>query len=238
MENFLCLGKAARVATCFSVAACALERAGMLDKTDLAKERLVMQEAKLAYARGKIDRALLILEPMDLNVGSVRQQWLSQRSAARGEAMRIKQYNFARRLLWATNWMVESGQCHGQPVVDRYRLALELQPGEKGHFALGQYMDFLLRSRSDEAQDEITHVIGTDEFARKYAVETLRCYAECLRVRVVRFCCTLNFHAIVDILIMTLSFYFLVHVYLHSMAQTIYFRACLDYSPYGSKYVH
>ncbi len=184
IENFLCLGKAARVATCFSVAACALERAGMLDKTDLAKERLMMQESKLAYARGHIDRALLILEPVDLNVGSVRQQWLSQSSssAARGGAMRIKQYNFARRLLWATNWMVESGQCHGQHVVDRYKLALELQPGEKGHFALGQYMDFLLRSRAKEAQDEIAQVIGTDELARKYAVETLHCYAECLRV--------------------------------------------------------
>ncbi len=208
VDNFLCLGKAARVARCFSVAACALERAGMLDKTDLAKESLMMQESKLAYARGHIDRALLILEPVDLNVGSARQQWLSHSSsgsAARDGAMRIKQYNFARRLLWATNWMVESGQCHGQHVVDRYKLALELQPGEKGHFALGQYMDFLLRSRAKEAQDEISQVIGTDELARKYAMETLHCYAECLRVSssstILRFWCTLNnFHSIVSVI--------------------------------------
>lgn len=37
-----------------------------------------------------------------------------------------------------------------QAVVARYKLALQLRPGwEKGYFCLGQYVDFLFKSRCD-----------------------------------------------------------------------------------------
>ncbi|CAN0034347.1 unnamed protein product, partial [Phaeothamnion confervicola] len=142
-----------------------------------------MQEAKLTHARGQVHRALLMLEPVEMDAQTLRaqlaaadaqrqQQGGSQRgaseraeaaTAAAAAAAAEERSEAARRLLLTTGWMVEAGQKHGQAVIDRFRLAIELQPTrEKSFFNLGQYMDLLFRLRLQELERQRQRLSKSD----------------------------------------------------------------------------
>jgi tetratricopeptide (TPR) repeat protein len=182
IDNWLCLGREARVAGQFSVAALALQKAGILDANAQAKQRLIIQEGKLAHAQGRIDEAILLLEPIDKDVNRLREE---SRSCRTPDAKR----QFSRRLLLATKWIVEAGQRHGTEVLRRYDLALSLHPSEKCYFALGQYNDFLYRAQlcatSDTGGSSAARPgkgLEADEVAQKYLISTLDAYAKSLMV--------------------------------------------------------
>ncbi|CAM9825662.1 unnamed protein product, partial [Ectocarpus sp. 13 AM-2016] len=98
-----------------------------------------------------VHRALVILEPVETDVDSLKALLTVDKgtiSKSRGgtaiggvgtsssslprSGLDIdgeERLQLARKLLLTTEWIVEAGQKHGQAVVARYKLALQLRPG-------------------------------------------------------------------------------------------------------------
>ncbi|CAM9686151.1 unnamed protein product, partial [Sphacelaria rigidula] len=128
-DNWLCLAKRARGAGQFAVAGAALRRACRLG---MCQGKLAFQEAKLAREREGVHRALVILEPVETDVESLRALVSLDTAAAAGgggsssSSSRLpgeplsavldqeERLQIARKLLLTTDWIVEAGQKHGQ----------------------------------------------------------------------------------------------------------------------------
>ncbi|CAB1117116.1 unnamed protein product [Ectocarpus sp. CCAP 1310/34] len=200
-DNWLQLAKRARAAGQFAVAGAALRRAGRLG---VCQDRLAFEEAKLAREREGVHRALVILEPVETDVDSLKALLTVKGTISKSRGGTTiggvgtsssslprsgldidgdERLQLARKLLLTTEWIVEAGQKHGQAVVARYKLALQLRPGwEKGYFCLGQYVDFLFKSRQPKTAAPRGGWAG-DELAHKLALQTMENYSRSLRAR-------------------------------------------------------
>lgn len=145
VENWVATAEQAQDAGRFRLAESALRHAACWG---LGGETLLVEEAKLLHAQGKVHEALLLLEPVDVDLPTLRRRVtdaVRHGTHLHGEDVKRQA---ATRLLLATDWMVQAGVKHGQQVLDRYKLALELRPkSEAAFFALAKYTDFLLEAR-------------------------------------------------------------------------------------------
>ena len=147
--GWLEVARTARAAGNASAATAALLHAG-----GLGSEVAAIQTAKLLYSRGEVHRALVALEPIERDVGAVvaslkagvEAATAAKDAVAVAAARRACELE-AKRLLHATNWMVESRLAGEAAVVARYKAVIELHMAwEKGHFHLGRYYDTVFRA--------------------------------------------------------------------------------------------
>lgn len=150
-EAWLTQAARATDAGCFRLAESALRQAACWPQCG---ERVTLQEAKLLQAQDRVHDALLLLEPVEVDVGLLRARMTDVVKSASGHVADTHREQAATRLLLTTNWMVEARVKHGQQVLDRYNLTTTLLPkSEACYFSLASYYDFLLDARGKELKD-------------------------------------------------------------------------------------
>ncbi|EWM21626.1 serine threonine-protein kinase [Nannochloropsis gaditana] len=161
VENWVATAEQAQDAGRFRLAESALRHAACWG---LGGETLLVEEAKLLHAQGKVHEALLLLEPNDVDLPTLRRRVTDAvRHGTHLQGEDVKR-QAATRLLLATDWMVQAGVKHGQQVLDRYKLALELRPkSEAAFFAMAKYTDFLLEARKKELEAGSREGAGGEE---------------------------------------------------------------------------
>jgi len=128
------------------------------------------ETAEILHDQGHVDRALLMLEAIEMDVHAVRMRIPRMDEAEKRLA--------ATRILLATNWMQESGQKQGDEVIARYEVVTQLQPqGARGWFHLGKYLDFLHKTQVQQAtlrQAQLANKSASPEQQQQAAVLVLR----------------------------------------------------------------
>jgi serine/threonine-protein kinase ATR len=180
-EDLLSYSKLARVGGNFSLAESAWRQAKCLSSSP---ERLLIQEAKLLHAQGQIDRALKVITPTEEDIRIVRNMAQARNGRAgskrRGESTTYNGEDTLRqvgkRILFATDWKVEAGQIHGDPVLEQYNLAREARPKwARAYFSTAKYFDLMLVSRRE------VHASEDDITVHDLAKKTLHFYTESLK---------------------------------------------------------
>jgi serine/threonine-protein kinase ATR len=139
----------------------------------------MLQEAKLLQAQDRVHDALLLLEPVEVDVGLLRVRMTDVIKSASGPVADTHREQAATRLLLTTDWMVEARVKHGQQVLDRYNLTTTLLPkSEACYFSLASYYDFLLDARGKELKD--TNERAQDGLYQSYLRCTIENYATSL----------------------------------------------------------
>jgi hypothetical protein len=151
-RGWLELARAARASGHPSTASFALLHAAQLGE-DVAS----LQSAKMLYAQGHVHRALTELEPVEPDFHKVVNDLLKacevdreipsapSRIAHRRAALRAKKLE-AKKILYATNWIVDARYAVEDTIRSRYQMVIKLESEwEKPYFFLGRYCDILLK---------------------------------------------------------------------------------------------
>ena len=174
----------------------------------------LFQECKLIRDSGRVLEALQMLEPVELDILHIQGVLKSKISAGVAVVLsapvshpiavdvvpsdkasmpdiesKMQREHLANRLVLAAKWMIEGKHRHGETVLERFLLALDLRPKwEEAAFELARYMDVMLSSHlSDEEQktgcptdDMLTHYVyaleyygKTAQFGHKYVIQAL-----------------------------------------------------------------
>ena len=179
-EDLLSYSKLARVGGNFSLAESAWRQAKCLTS---APEQLLIQEAKLLHAQGRIDRALQVIEPSEIEIGIVR-TILSQKQTGRSSSKRPTKQDalneaamrqIGKQILFSTDWKVEAGHIHGDPALKLYELARTARPRwARAYFSTAKYYDLMLVSRREK------YDLEDDGVVHELAQQTIYFYTESL----------------------------------------------------------
>lgn len=123
----------------------------LLHAADLGSDIASIHQAKLLYAQGQVHRAILELEPIERDLEAVVKAHTERYEAAANdrannhahfEAVERQKKLEAKKVLYATNWMVESRLLGEAAVIERYSKVIKLNENwEKGHFYLAKFYD-------------------------------------------------------------------------------------------------
>jgi len=151
-RGWLELARAARASGHPATASFALLHAAQLGE-DVAS----LQSAKMLYAQGHVHRALTELEPVEPDFFKVVNDLLRacevdkdaptspNKIKHRLAALRAKKLE-AKKILYATNWIVDARYAVEDTIRSRYLMVIKLESEwEKPYFFLGRYCDILLK---------------------------------------------------------------------------------------------
>jgi hypothetical protein len=199
VSDLLSYSKLARVGGNFPLAKSSWRQAKSLASSP---DSLIIQEAKILHAQGYTHRALQVIEPSESELTMVR-QYLEEKSlevSARvgadggrggggsGRGGRSRQqdhqsgaaastiHRIGKRLLYSTDWQVETGRTHGDPVLEMYELARQARPDwARAYFSTAKYYDLLLARRCETA------ALEKDPQIHELAKSAVHFYADSLR---------------------------------------------------------
>ena len=106
----------------------------------------------LVHDRGRLQEALLMLEPVELDVVAMH-NILNTPSEMVSHGLYSMQsvHRLADKILLATKWMSEGRHRHGKTILDRFHIVLGLRKHwDEGLFELARFLDILICSRSQE----------------------------------------------------------------------------------------
>lgn len=151
-RGWLELARAARASGHPATASFALLHAAQLGE-DVAS----LQSAKMLYAQGHVHRALTELEPVEPDFFKLVNDLLKacevdkdaptspKKLKHRQAALRAKKLE-AKKILYATNWIVDARYAVEETIRTRYLIVIKLESEwEKPYFFLGRYCDILLK---------------------------------------------------------------------------------------------
>jgi hypothetical protein len=115
----------------------------------LDADTVMLQECKLLKETAQPGRALMLIEPIEVNVTAIR-SCLAQYSKSKDPTVlpdflrhATARSQLAEKILLATQIVTESKQKHGKSVVNRYKCAIDLKDGswDQAHYAFARYHD-------------------------------------------------------------------------------------------------
>lgn len=199
-ENWLDQCQSMRKMGRYDTARLALRMAESMDLGPYKQDIVLLEECQLLRCEGEINKALSLLEPIELNPYELSKNWSDitvvthgrNLSAASRTLLDIKNDEkrknlFARRLLMATQLMVENRQKHGKVIVERYNVYLNLQDKDDlVRFELGRYHESLYSEMKEKqaAPDSTTSerdIAAQEEASIGYVLDAIRSYARALQ---------------------------------------------------------
>lgn len=123
---------------------------------------LLLEECKIMKDQGFTQKALTILEPVEIDVGLLN---LKLENFNSGEEISDQNRKMiAQRIHLATKLMIESQQCQGSTVVERFRTTVALDPSWlEAYFDFGKYYEYLYNDSLVRDHDGKYTVVGSDK---------------------------------------------------------------------------
>jgi len=194
-DNWLGVSKAMLHLGRFDAASFALRNA---ESAGLNSAVVLLQECQILKESGQINKALMLLEPVEPDLDIIRSIQGSSNSSITftGElANRESRLQFAERLQLATKLMVDSRQKHGKVIQDRYKCVIKLLDKDTADrrqspcYELGRYLEYqyheAMKSKDSAAsnkQKDKTGKSATFDEANAYGFlnNAIRQYGQCL----------------------------------------------------------
>lgn len=151
-QNWLTLSNSMRQLGKFDSARLAVRSA---QNYGLDAESVLLQECRIYRASGEVSRALMMLEPVEVDLTAIEKALLILQAGASIPSSRSKKVPayleteqkrrvLAERIHLATQLMVDSKQKQGNSIVHRYKTVISLHPQwPQAHFDLAKYHEFL-----------------------------------------------------------------------------------------------
>ncbi len=187
-DNWLQLSTSMRQLGRFDSARVAVRNA---ESCGLNSEEVLLQECRILRDSGQVGRALMLLEPVEVDVQAVDRALKSRKSGLPSNLDdEDKRRRLAERIQLATHLMVDSQQKHGKAIVDRYLLVIALnRKWEQAYFDCGRYFEFLFHdARGKEAaagtapsSAKGSAATADESHAFQYLEQALQMYCSCLR---------------------------------------------------------
>jgi serine/threonine-protein kinase ATR len=145
-----------------------------------------VQESLIVADSGQINQAMMLLEPVEYDIVKIQELMKKSKSSSseHNSQTRLasilgcqdfteeKFHLFAQKLLLSAKLMSTSHSRHGKPIIERYKLALELHPKwEEAAFELGQYYHTLLDLLRKELVAQRTSSIPSSSSADQHNTE-------------------------------------------------------------------
>jgi hypothetical protein len=192
-DNWLGVSKAMLHLGRFDAASFALRNA---ESAGLNSAIVLLQECEILKESGQINKALMLLEPVEPDLDLVRSIHQSSHSFTGELSNKESRLQFANRMMLATKLMVDSRQKHGKVIQDRYRCVIKLYDKENNDqrqsplYELGRYLgvtENILKARPTDGlwtdgrtdEDQIGATYDELEWAMRYLETGILDYATC-----------------------------------------------------------
>jgi serine/threonine-protein kinase ATR len=122
---------------------------------------LLLEQCKIMKDQGLTQKALTILEPVEIDVGLLNSKLESFHSGE--DSTEHNRKMIAQRVHLATKLMIESQQCQGSTVVERFRTVVALDPTWlEAYFDFGKYYEYLYNDSLIRDQDGKYSSVGSN----------------------------------------------------------------------------
>lgn len=198
-NNWLDLCRRMRKMGRFDSARLALRMAESMDLGPYKQDIVLLEECQLLRSEGEMNKALALLEPVELNPYELSMNWTHIANLKRAKDLQAsarplleimtnetRKKLFAKRLLMATQLMVENRQKYGKVIVERYNLYLQMcENDDLVRFELGRYHESLyseLRDKKTSGQAALSahDEAEQDEASIRYVIGALKSYLRAL----------------------------------------------------------
>ena len=141
----------------------------------LSRNQSLLQECLILSKSGHTNKALSLLEPIEIDVFALRRIFKSSKNSQSMFTNIQERHDLANQLLLATKWMVESRQKQGKTIVERYKAVLALRPNwEDAFFELGRYLEYLYEdAKSKELARETFRTRGSSKSSKSSSFQNI-----------------------------------------------------------------
>ena len=187
-DNWLGVSKAMLHLGRFDAASFALRNA---ESAGLNSAIVLLQECEILKESGQINKALMLLEPVEPDLDIIRSIHQSSHSFTGELNNKESRLQFANRMMLATKLMVDSRQKHGKVIQDRYRCVIKLYDKENNDqrqsplYELGRYLEYqyheAMKSKDSNSKQKEKKTASFDESTTyNYLLNAIKNYGQCL----------------------------------------------------------